>query len=208
MCGVWAVYSEKLKEDHVANLMLIANESKIRGLHSFGFTTSKGTRKFHNFREMIYALKDIDFKGAKWIFGHNRYSTSGDWLSHKNNQPINKADISLAFNGVISMKTKADMEKEYNLKMETYNDGEIFIHQILRDRVEQFLISNKGSFSGVWSVGRNLFVARNDRRPLNFTCHDGAVYIASTYDILKRSLGLTSLELKPGKVFSVQQLVI
>mgnify|MGYP000618844717 CR=1 FL=1 len=70
------------------------------------------------------------------IIYHNRYSTSGDYKNHENNQPIFNNELSLVFNGVLDMGTKKQIENKYNiqnsfLKFKNAKLKSEFIHNIL-----------------------------------------------------------------------------
>ena len=62
-------------------------------------------------------FNNIAFPTSNLQIYHNRYSTSGDFKNHLNNQPIEIGDTSLCFNGVIDMGTKSQMEEKYQIKM-------------------------------------------------------------------------------------------
>ena len=91
MCGIVGVVvkdSSNLKEIK-SNVIKLTKEASIRGLHSFGYAyfDEEGKvccSKFHSIDEMIDSIVDVK---ERMIF-HNRYSTSGDWKDHNNNQPL------------------------------------------------------------------------------------------------------------------------
>ena len=161
MCGIVGYSSQDPKPNHFAILHNLIIESSVRGLHSYGYSFVKDDK-------LIY---------------HNRYSTSGDYKNHKNNQPIHIDDMSLVFNGVIDMRTKRQMEKAYNINMETDNDGEILIQRCGNDKtlIERFVNDIKGSFAGIILDSDNtMFVIRNKKRPCWILEYENATFIAST----------------------------
>lgn len=192
MCGVLA-FKGKYQKNLVQKLIL---ESSIRGTHSFGYSYIDDkiiTKKFHDINEAIKSISEIS--PGQFIF-HNRYSTSGDYKDHLNNQPIAIGDKSLVFNGVISQMNKSRMEEFYQVKMQTENDGEI---ALLKNFNEDFLKSLKGSFAGSWIINNKIYYFRNPRRPLYISHQDNFTVIASTKDILARS-GLNGELIEPGVI--------
>jgi asparagine synthetase B (glutamine-hydrolysing) len=187
MCGVVGFICDNPNQEHIDILKKFINESKIRGLHSFGYTYYDNgliTNKY-------FDMADIDgseFPKPKKFIYHNRYSTSGDFRQHINNQPVTVGDKSLVFNGVVDMGTKSEIEKKYNISMHTGNDGEIILHKCVgKEDLKEFITNMKGSFAGmILNKSKQLFVVRNSRRPLWRLIVKDAVYIASTRDIFKR----------------------
>ena len=160
MCGIVGYSSLDPKPEHFAILHSLIIESSIRGLHSYGYSYIKEnkliTRKYHTLDEIVFPVSEK-------IIYHNRYSTSGDYKDHKNNQPIHIDDMALVFNGVIDMRTKRQMEKAYNITMETDNDGEILIQRCGNDKqlISRFVNDIKGSFAGIiLDSQNNMFVIR------------------------------------------------
>ena len=201
MCGVVGFYCEQPNEGHIDLLDKIINQSKIRGLHSFGYTYKD--EKLTTVKQ--HEIKDISFPLANKIIYHNRYSTSGDYKNHDNNQPIHIDDISLVFNGVLDMGTKEEIEQRYEVNMQTDNDGEIVIKKCGKDKhkIQEFITNTKGSFAGLILTDSNaLYVIRNPNRPLWRLQHDNAFYFASTRDIFKRvDESLEPVELEPNKLY-------
>ena len=203
MCGVVGYSSEKPKQAHLDILNKLILQSKVRGLHSFGysyFDNEIRTKKRHN-------IKNIKLPLANKLIYHNRYSTSGDYKDHNNNQPIHNKEMSLVFNGVIDMGTKEEIESRYNIKMNTDNDGEIIIHKCgsNKEDLKSFIKETKGSFAGMILTSSNeLLAIRNANRPLWKLEHEGAVYIASTQDIFKRvNKSFEPQELKPNELYEL-----
>lgn len=202
MCGVVGFSCENPKDFHFKILYDIIYESKIRGIHSFGFTYLDNnklvTKKYHN-------IDDVVFPKTKKIIYHNRYSTSGDFQNHLNNQPLHNDKLSLVFNGVLDMRTKDEMEKAYNIKMQTYNDGEIIIHKCGDNKIklENYIKTIKGSFAGLVLTSENkLWAIRNINRPLWKLNYKGATYFASTKNIFKRvKTSFEPEELIPNKIY-------
>jgi glutamine phosphoribosylpyrophosphate amidotransferase len=182
-------------------------ESKIRGLHAFGFSALCGseiiTKKFLDFELFLQSVEKTDFDS---LIAHCRYSTSGDYLNPENNQPIVKPNSALVFNGVIHMGTKQEYELEYNRTYETENDGEIMLCKILdNEQPEKFLSQMKGSFAGLYFLNNRLFAGRNPRRPAWLGKKGGTTFICSTKNIFDRT-GVTFdsvSELPPNKFWQI-----
>lgn len=206
MCGIATTLSKtELTLEEKSFAIKVMKESSIRGVHSFGlsYIVNKKiiTKKFHKIEECLeHFAKNVT---KEYIF-HNRYSTSGDWKEHKNNQPILLNNNSLVFNGVISMKTKEEMEKQFNLKLKTENDGEIFLHHI--EKPLQFIDNKNISFAGLYINKNQVFLLRNNLRPMFYSKFNNTYFIASTADILIRS-GLSNPEpTKPLKIYNYETL--
>lgn len=173
MCGIIA-YKGKVKPDV---LRKIVYESGARGLHNFGshFKTEKEAGIIHA-----------------------RYVTSGEA-----NQPLEHDGRWMAFNGVINMGTKEEMEAEYGLELKTDNDGEVML-QLCKTPSEavDFLKKSRATFAGVWLEDDKLVALRNPGRPLWVHHSPEAVIIASTRDIFKRA-GITEnvAPLEPYRVY-------
>lgn len=189
MCGIVGYHSKKMNENDAFKVFKLVRQSKIRGLHSFGFSWYENgqiqcKKYFQN------EFRDIKIPDSNTIIFHNRYSTSGDFRLHQNNQPIQINDLALAFNGVIDMRTKKEMESYYGIKMQTENDGELVLTLSNGDPEEMVkFISDRGSFSGLLLQGGDLYAFTNGRRPLYLLEEDGSTFLASTKDIFKRALG-------------------
>jgi glutamine phosphoribosylpyrophosphate amidotransferase len=193
MCSIIG-FSKKEGADlqDVKNIFSLATESKIRGLHAFGITfiNSQGiiAKKwlempdFNQFGEVL---------GAKILIFHGRYSTSGDYKVEENNQPINYDGISVAVNGVISMKPKAEYEKQFGVNCISDNDAEIFLRKIQQGNIEEFINTQGISIASVFIYRDKLWAVRNAKRPLWTFQANGAVFFASTQDIIQRALKIT-----------------
>lgn len=189
MCGIIGYHTKKRGENDAFTLFKLMRQSRIRGLHSFGFSWYKNgkieTQKY--FQNEFLSIKIPD---SNTLIFHNRYSTSGDFKDHKNNQPIHIEDMSLAFNGVIDMGTKSEMEAHYGVKMATENDGELVLRMSGGDPADMVnFVQNKGSFSGILLQGGDLYAFTNGRRPLYQLTIGKSTFIASTRDIFVRALG-------------------
>jgi glutamine phosphoribosylpyrophosphate amidotransferase len=200
MCGIVGFYSKKPTKKNIELLHLIIQQSKIRGLHSFGYSYYDGnikTIKQHN-------ITDIDLPVSDRIIFHNRYATSGDYLDHNNNQPISVNDMSLVFNGVIDMRTKDEMQEIYNIEMQTENDGELVIQLCGNDKekIIDYIKKIKGSFAGLIMMNNKMYAIRNKNRPAWKLEYNNATYIASTKDIFKRvNEFLQPVELTPYQLY-------
>ncbi len=154
----------------------VVYQSEVRGLHNTGRFLKEGGG--------IY---------------HTRYITSGE-----TNQPLFHGEVVMAFNGVIDMGTKAEIERRYAIEMETDNDGEIILQTCSTpEEVVEFLKQSKATFAGCFIWGENLIAIRNEGRAL--WIHHGPKYkiLASTKDIFLRAGVTTDLEpLEPFKIYS------
>lgn len=188
MCGVVGYSCDAPGERHTRLLRALFRESRVRGLHAFGFSAWDGqqvvTRRFLALRECLDAIP----AGVTRFIGHCRYSTSGDYTTPENNQPIQTGDAALAFNGVISMATKAEYERQHGRTYRTENDGEIFLDKFVRDDGWlEFVATGRFSFAGLVLRGGALTAVRNANRPLYSLRQDDATFFASTADIFRRA---------------------
>jgi glutamine phosphoribosylpyrophosphate amidotransferase len=181
-------------------------ESRVRGTHAFGICRDLEDRfdvlRSHSLPEILN-----HFDPAATTIAHARFSTSGDWQTLSNNQPIVAGGRALAFNGVIHMGTRAELETKYGVRLETENDGEVFLrllesYGLIPTGSDQgtgamesaeivaaldIVNSLEGSFAGVWLRDGQLYAARNSRRPLWSGLYYGAIWFASTADIMMRA---------------------
>jgi len=189
MCGIVGYFSKNPSMEDAFDLFKLIRQSKIRGVHSYGYSYLSGgkivTRKFFQ-----NEFRDIKIPTSNFFIYHNRYSTSGDFHNHENNQPIHIDNSSLCFNGVIDMGTKEEMEERWSIKMETHNDGEVLL------KVSEFnpkamleLVSRVGSFSGLLLQDRTLYAFTNGMRPMWIYVRGESMFLASTKDIFIRALG-------------------
>jgi glutamine phosphoribosylpyrophosphate amidotransferase len=203
VCGVIGFYSKKPTEEHVELVCRLFEESKIRGLHAFGVAirTEKGLTDF----------KTFDFEDMKrWLrlapkfdvlIGHNRYSTSGDYHNHKNNQPISIERTHVVFNGVITQASRNVYEKTFGKTYVTENDGEIFARKVVdMEDWAGFVFKGKFSFAGAFLQNDRAVALRNKNRPLWISEANGARFIASTQNIFTRAGFESSKEIPPGRI--------
>lgn len=195
MCAVLGYYSPTPDASDADTLISLLMASKIRGLHSFGiaYYAPNGTLQSTKSLELAHILTALDSLRSelpKRLIAHCRYSTSGDYHDHNSNQPLVVSGIALAFNGVLHMGTKVEMELACGESMQTDNDGELFIkHLHSTGDSTTFLRSTKGSFAGCWLHDGKLNAQRNSRRPLWLARQGQATFIASTADIILRAFG-------------------
>jgi glutamine phosphoribosylpyrophosphate amidotransferase len=202
MCGVIGFYTKKKTKEQSDKLCELFVQSKIRGLHAFGLIVKKGKDvhvvKTYDLAEVLNYIKNNDFN---LLIGHTRYSTSGDYQDHCNNQPIHVDKIALVFNGVISQATKAEYEKIYGKKYITDNDGEIFARKVVDgEDWKDFVWKGKFSFAGIFMQEHRVMALRNKNRPLWKSEEFGARFIGSTNDFFKRSGFKNQSEIKPGEL--------
>lgn len=193
MCGVIAFYSEDPSAGHVDMILRVVEQSKIRGLHSFGFAYPNGhmlaAGKHRTYAEVAYDIAALRKRPPKTLIAHTRYSTSGDWYDNANNQPIMAEGHALVFNGVISQKTRPEYEQEFGRFYTTDNDGEIALRRHIDGfDVENFVARGKFSFAGAFmNPDGETFLLRNANRPLWYARGHNYVIVASTADILRRA---------------------
>jgi glutamine phosphoribosylpyrophosphate amidotransferase len=181
MCALIG-YSGKYNELLIEKLLL---NSMIRGVHSFGYSQycekELVTKKFLDFEEFKRSI-NLD-KPSKFI-AHFRYSTSGDFGNQENNQPLQRGNVAMAFNGVISQKSKQEIEAEYDTVLQGDNDGYLLIEKYTD---QDFVRKSNITFAAVGLKDGSLFAIRNSRRPLWYAETTGAKVYASTRDIFIRS---------------------
>jgi glutamine phosphoribosylpyrophosphate amidotransferase len=183
MCGVIGYIGKSIDKNLVERLVF---ESEIRGIHHTGRVTAE-------------VLEPKKLRGYGNGIIHTRYCTSG-----KTNQPLKVKGNVLAFNGVIDMGTKKEMEKRWGIKMTTDNDGEILLQTCKTPETLLLFIKNRQcSFAGVMVMDGRFVALRNKFRPLwMHKDKKNNVYIASTKDIFIRSGVKTNLkELEPLKIY-------
>jgi len=197
MCSIIA-FSGEYDKDIIEK---IAFNSRVRGLHSFGYSFALNkkvlVKKFLKYNDFLKSLNTD--KPDKFI-AHFRYSTSGDYLEEDNNQPLILNNKSLVFNGVIDMGTKKDLEKKYNCTLNSSNDGEISLIEYLKsdENLIQF-IKNK-TFAGAFLSKDNIKVIRNTLRPCYIGENKENKIVVSTKDIAIRS-GLNNIKILKQNTF-------
>lgn len=193
MCGIIGYLSENPAPEDLKLLKNIFKESKIRGLHAFGFTSRGALEHPANTFKSLAIEEILTGLDICWPFhsmiGHTRYSTSGDWKEASSNQPIEHGGVHLAFNGVISGGTQEENKARFGLnELSTDNDGEIFLRYYAEKRdLNELARSSKMSFAGLLLDGWNLIPFRNSRRPLWRAQVGGSFFWASTADIFQRA---------------------
>jgi glutamine phosphoribosylpyrophosphate amidotransferase len=213
MCGIVGAVINQVSEKSMKLLSQLMIQSRIRGMHSFGYAVIADGMTDIQFR--ISKLDDIIDHIDSWAFtagesrcikfiGHCRYSTSG--LSP---QPIMVSDypnVALAFNGNINMGIKSKLELIYRMDLETDNDGEVFLRKMmLGEDAVNFISDPLISFAGLWLKDDQVFMLRNERRPGYVARVDGNVFAVSTKDIAKRA-GIPAGcldELPPNEIFNL-----
>ena len=184
MCAIIGYYSEAPNSEDNKFISKLVQESKIRGLHSFGFAYKDTKDRIKLVKEFSFDRKT--FPETNMLMAHARYSTSGDWKEKENNQPIEYNNNYIAFNGVINMGTKKEMEKEYKISMESNNDAEVFLHLCKILEPEDVVERLNCSFAGVFILNGRIYCHRNSERPLWRVVINKSVFLASTKDIFER----------------------
>lgn len=206
MCGVVGYRPVTPDTEASGAFARLFRESTIRGLHAFGIAQPDSDGVIQVKRSFVVGDILATFDPSRPAVAHARYSTSGDWHDHINNQPIVVSDMALAMNGVISMGTKPEFEAAFGVLCVGDNDAEVFLRRLERGQsAEEFLREICGSFAAAWLRGDQLHAARNAWRPL-WSCEAyGAWWVASTLDILRRAgFPITvARELSPGGVETI-----
>lgn len=193
MCGVigYVPRSPGGHDDFVFARLL--KESEARGMHAYGISQGDATTKSHDRDRVISA-----FVPGLPAVAHTRYSTSGDYLRHSNNQPIVSGGLSLVMNGVIHQGTRKEFETEFGVQCDSENDAEVFLRRIVAEQTaEEFLNETRCTLAAIWMIGSRLWAIRCDVRPLWVAQTECATWIASTSDIMRRS-GLLNAERVPA----------
>ena len=163
----------------------ILDESRCRGVHAFGYSFYSGgaikTKKFLNYLKFKRSL--ISEKPNKFI-AHFRYSTSGDWQKAELNQPLEDKSVALAFNGVISQKSKTGMEDEFNIRMPFENDGFILLDRLICGKSD---LPRGATYATCFLRGGEVFALRNRNRPLHLIDNEDYRLAVSTANIAKRA---------------------
>ena len=191
MCAIIGFISKNPGEEAINTLKKLFIESRIRGKHAYGLTTGQETVKEHNLKTLLAAVAKPNV-----LIGHCRYSTSGDYKNHLNNQPLNFNNEYMVFNGTIDMGTKPEMEQKYGIEMESDNDGEIMLQSSARKE----LLRGNITFAGLFLERKTVFALRNQYRPAYWAEKHDSIYIGSTADIMKRCL-LRPHELQPYELY-------
>lgn len=195
MCAIIGFVCPEPNSQAINTLKKLFVESKIRGMHAYGYSAIQNSKLIEYKSNSLKALID-NIDRPTMLIGHCRYSTSGDYKDMNNNQPIAYGDERLVFNGVIDMRTRAEMEAAYQIQMNTENDGEI----MLQTADKMALLKSSITYSGLMLNKQRIAFFRNDSRPGYMAKRHGATFIGSTADILKRCL-LNPEHLDPYKVY-------
>lgn len=189
MCGIVGFSGTPTGRSVRDKFINLCIQSCIRGVHAFGiaYYTTDGIKVFKStdFSDVIAAIPDpIPQK----IMFHNRYSTSGDFRIMKNNQPLFIGGNAIAFNGTVDMGTKEEMEARHGIRMQTDNDGEIVLNDIIAGMPFAHIKDTAATFAGIFMGSDGTMTAfRNDLRPLWCFYQDGCKFICSTIDIASRA---------------------
>jgi hypothetical protein len=184
MCSIVGYVSSNPTQEHMKHMVKIIDESIIRGQHAYGLAYENQVKKYYQseYDGIILPLTN------KLIF-HSRYSTSGDFRIHDNNQPLTKDNTHLVFNGVIDMSVE-------------YNDGLLVLEKETPEEMLEYISTTNCSFSGLVLKDDVLYGFRNPNRPAWILEYDGATFIASTRDIFVRALGdVEPVEMNPNQLY-------
>lgn len=197
MCGIVG-FAGKPQVCGRERFIALCRQSCIRGVHAFGiawWSPSKGVQVFRSLDfEEVMSMVSEPLPCA--IIFHNRYSTSGDYRIMANNQPVFVNGTALVFNGTVDMGTKEEMEQRYGITLQSDNDGEIVLNDVLDGHPFRHISKSDKSFAGITidNLGR-VTAFRNKMRPLWLFAEQTSTFICSTKDIASRA----GLDVKNGK---------
>jgi glutamine phosphoribosylpyrophosphate amidotransferase len=221
MCGIVAYYADEPRAEHLDVFERLLTESRVRGLHAFGVAYDDGgsfeeppsVRKYPELAGVQACLRELRSEPPRRLLAHTRYSTSGDYHDPVNNQPVALGCFALAFNGVVSMAPKAQMEQELGEAMISDNDAEMALRVMLRgEDLLAWLGARGGSFAGGVLSPMRFLVGRNEHRPLWLGMLDEAGsrparFVASTRDIFRRAgFPAEPYSLRPHQFVDLQRL--
>lgn len=204
MCGIVGVIGESPDKIREAVVKLLL-QSQIRGKHATGISYVKDG-KIVTIKKPIPAMEFIELIPkdiGNIVIGHTRYSTSDS----RYNQPLDKDNISLVHNGVITQAPFEQWEELYGLRdFTTRNDSEILLKTCCENKDMFGLLNFEESSiaAGIIKHGE-LWCFRNNRRPLYLFNTDDVLGFASTENIIKRALK-TTLDIykcKPNKMYNL-----
>lgn len=207
MCGIIVMNVKEFTESNLVVLKNVFIQSKIRGLHSTGFSFIHENKieTFHFNKPADRVMESFDFSkllGIKnfKIIGHVRYSTS----DIKYPQPIADDEYSIVHNGVVTQSNPDEWENMFGYKFKTKNDSEILWHQ-MKLYNNPFMNSTASVAGAFLSKEGSLSVFRNGARPLYVKQIENGLLFSSTQDILRRSFNdeSRSFLLNPGFIFNI-----
>lgn len=190
MCSVIGFVTRDGNEAAFMLLKELILESKIRGLHAFGVSyLADGSIMTMKSREIKPVIEEIRNIKPKALIYHNRYSTSGDFRDPDNNQPTHYGEISVAVNGVISMKPREEYEKDFGVSCKCDNDAEVLLRILEQDLdLVQFLKDYPEITCAMTYIHKGRILAlRNNKRPLHYFQIFNSIYVVSTKDIAIRA---------------------
>lgn len=187
MCGIVAC-STTPQNNCRHNFIELCQQSLIRGVHAFGIAYEEDggvvVKKSLCFDDIVANIPDpLPLR----IMFHNRYATSGDASRMENNQPLYEAGCALIVNGIVDMGTKMEMERKWNVKMNTENDGELVLQDAIHGSPFKKLHLPQSALAGVFLSSKDFYAIRNTRRPLWHIPTQQASWVVSTKDIARRA---------------------
>ncbi len=202
MCGIAGLLNVKEENREVAKMifksLVLANES--RGKDSTGvLVVDKDTTDYSLFKDTIPAsqfLKRKKFRqveGDLWL-GHTRLATTGE-INERNAHPLNRKDMFLVHNGVISNHKEIAKKLDYEYEV----DSEVLIPIVENEDWDMLKeISGSANFI-VWdkSKGR-IYVSRHDNPLYCLTLKEkGITMFSSMLDVLEFVAGHYNAEEEP-----------
>ncbi len=193
-CGVFGVYNSP---DAAALTVLGLHALQHRGQEAAGIISYDGDFHIEKTQGLVgdhFNRKSVVEKlTGNAAIGHTRYSTSGEYNSLNNVQPMfaefDRGGFAIAHNGNLTNQKKLRRELiESGALFYSSSDTEIFIHLMARSQaktvVERFqdaLNQTQGAFSIVAVTTKKMIGARdpNGFRPLSLGYHNGAYFLSS-----------------------------
>lgn len=197
MCGIIAVKGYPTAST-LGTIARLFKESQIRGRHATGVSYIYQDKiksivepipsKEFILKHFNTIVSDLQKQGMVALIGHTRYSTSG--IEH--NQPIYNQTLSVAMNGVVTQADPKYWSETFGYKFDTTNDTEI-IHKLILNNKEPMLLETASmAVVGLWHHG-GIFIFRNGQRPAYWAQDEACSFVASTKDIIKRSMNKSTL---------------
>lgn len=233
MCGIIGfrqLCGEQPHPEFMGFLEALLVESQIRGKHATGVAWAHAG-KIRCVKAPVDAETFItdsseggwqEFRAANPAAAilHTRYSTSGDWQTNANNQPLKTNQLAVVHNGLVSMATQEEFESAYGVATKTANDSEILLRTVLEfynespesgpdtASITKALAAALGEIHevhppifacGLLDAQGNVVAVRDHIRPLWFFYIKpwGVLGFASTQDIIKRALSRVRLRKHP-----------
>lgn len=217
MCGLFGfyIYGENEK-DYSRLLNELARATAERGTHATGIAYNYGDR-LRIYKRPLPAEK-MNFKhldGVKAIMGHTRHATQGKASDNINNHPFfgyaNRTKFASCHNGIIYNDTelkKSELLPHSKIETDSYILNQLIEKKNSLELSELARITEK--LQGYYTFTmldqkNNLYIIKGDS-PIeiyNFKKKKILIY-ASTYEILKKALKNSNINIKQGEKISIK----